>query len=259
MSSKYDGQFAPGYQFPGTEWTVVDGVVIRPAQGGDPMLDVRCRCGYIRSHRIIGLKRRSMRSCKRCSRVIQAQPNTGDVFGKLTVIDNSPIMKWVGIKNPHEISYYLCRCQCGRISEKRVNGLRTGHAVSCGHCKTVGNISGTYWSAVKWGAKARNLEFTITQPMVLAKLDSQHNNCALSGVAIEFSKNTSKDATTYKEQTASIDRIDSTKGYLEDNIQIVHKHINYVKMDMSDGELIEWARKIVKNAGKKKRTKRNGV
>ena len=37
--------------------------------------------------------------------------------------------------------------------------------------------------------------------------------------------------TTYK--TASVDRIDSSKGYIADNIQILHKDINVMKWDFT--------------------------
>lgn len=44
--------------------------------------------------------------------------------------------------------------------------------------------------------------------------------------------------------TASLDRIDSSKGYIEGNVQWVHKRINKMKLDDSDTEFIEWCRLI---------------
>ena len=35
-------------------------------------------------------------------------------------------------------------------------------------------------------------------------------------------------------KTASLDRIDSSKGYTEDNIQWVHKDVNQMKMDLPE-------------------------
>ncbi len=37
------------------------------------------------------------------------------------------------------------------------------------------------------------------------------------------------DCDLYGERTASLDRIDSSKGYTKDNIQWVHKHVNLMK------------------------------
>jgi hypothetical protein len=47
--------------------------------------------------------------------------------------------------------------------------------------------------------------------------------------------------------TASLDRIDSSKGYVEGNVQWVHKRINIMKNDLSDSEFIEWCRVVSKN------------
>jgi len=45
-------------------------------------------------------------------------------------------------------------------------------------------------------------------------------------------------------QTASPDRIDSTKGYATDNFQWVHKRINRMKNILSTDELLFWVNKI---------------
>ena len=49
----------------------------------------------------------------------------------------------------------------------------------------------------------------------------------------------------------SIDRIDSTKGYIEGNIRLVCAAVNFMKHRMNDEELVWWCKEIVK--GKKKK------
>ena len=49
------------------------------------------------------------------------------------------------------------------------------------------------------------------------------------------------------EQTASLDRIDSTKGYVPGNIQWVHKDINRIKNKFSMDELLSYVKKIAIN------------
>lgn len=44
--------------------------------------------------------------------------------------------------------------------------------------------------------------------------------------------------------TASLDRIDSNKGYNKENIQWVHKYINKMKMDFNQDYYIEMCRKV---------------
>jgi hypothetical protein len=52
---------------------------------------------------------------------------------------------------------------------------------------------------------------------------------------------------TLVEPTASLDRIDSSKGYIEGNLQWVHKNINMLKGNMLDNTFIEWCHKISKH------------
>ena len=47
--------------------------------------------------------------------------------------------------------------------------------------------------------------------------------------------------------TASLDRIDSSKGYTTDNIQWVHKDINIMKNDYGNDYFIEICKKVAKN------------
>lgn len=46
-------------------------------------------------------------------------------------------------------------------------------------------------------------------------------------------------------QTASLDRIDSTKGYIKDNIQWIHKDIQRLKLNFSQTKLIELCQLII--------------
>jgi hypothetical protein len=44
----------------------------------------------------------------------------------------------------------------------------------------------------------------------------------------------------------NIDRIDSNQGYIEGNIQWVHKDVNIMKMKMTDEKFIGWCHIISK-------------
>lgn len=61
-------------------------------------------------------------------------------------------------------------------------------------------------------------------PRFLWKLfQGQKGRCALSGLRISF-----------EEKTASLDRKDSSLGYLKTNVQWVHKDVNLMKNHFSD-------------------------
>lgn len=71
----------------------------------------------------------------------------------------------------------------------------------------------------------------------------QHKRCALTGVEIEFGTAWNKVC------TASLDRIDSNEGYIEGNVQWVHKAINLMKRDMTDAEFLDWCKRVVLHSG----------
>lgn len=102
-------------------------------------------------------------------------------------------------------------------------------------------INGRYWQSIKHGAERRRLEFSITIEEIWQLYIQQNKQCALSGVPICFKQI----GDNPNVQTASLDRIDSSKGYIKGNIQWVHKQVNTFKMDMSTEELLDWCKKII--------------
>jgi hypothetical protein len=122
--------------------------------------------------------------------------------------------------------------------------------VSCGcfHAeltwKGYGDISGTYFNTVKKGAEIRNLEFNITIEFMWGLFLEQDRKCALTKDIIFFAEKRAE----LKNQTASLDRIDSSKGYFEDNVQWVHKYINMVKGTMTESEFFELCKLVVEQA-----------
>ena len=139
-------------------------------------------------------------------------------------------------------SFWNVRCDCGQ--EKKVRADRCGILQSCGcQTKTIvhnrlykgcGNLSGRYWCRVKQNAKSRGIDFNLT----IEKAYSIFNGrCSLSGVAIVLDKD------------ASLDRIDSSKGYEVGNVQWVHKSVNQMKNSMPESEFLTWV-KLIANLNK---------
>ena len=167
---------------------------------------------------------------------------TGKQFSKLTVIS-------LANNDAHGKTRWLCRCECGK--EKLINSasLKRGLTKSCGFCCKLHNfkgykdISGVFWRRTKEHASKRGLVFDITPEYIWSLYEKQNKKCSMSGVDICFVSNNDKGST----QTASIDRIDSTKGYITDNIQLVHKRINFLKGSLTNDELIFLCRCVVKH------------
>lgn len=68
----------------------------------------------------------------------------------------------------------------------------------------------------------------------------QNKKCNLSGITIGFYDDG-------KTHTCSIDRIDSLKEYTIDNIQLVHKDVNYMKNKYSQEYFINMCKLIAEN------------
>lgn len=178
----------------------------------------------------------------------------GKRFGRLIVIE------FDGRRDGY--TYWKCRCDCGNIKIAKSGPLNYGYTKSCGclmkdsahesSYKGTRDIAGRYFSNVKNGAESRGFEFNITIEYLQQLLEKQNYRCALSGIEISGSQCTLKKYTTYKEMTASIDRIDSTKGYVLGNVQWVHKDINKIKINVEESYFIELC-KAVTNYQKEKR------
>lgn len=103
------------------------------------------------------------------------------------------------------------------------------------HRNGFGDLSGKYLSSIKLGAKRRSLIFDVTAEQLWQKFLDQNKKCALSDIALVMDYDNRN-----SNNTASLDRIDSTKGYIISNIQWIHKDINIMKLDYTQEEFIKF-------------------
>ena len=172
-------------------------------------------------------------------------------FGKLTVlyIDEEKTKKGSSV-------YWVCQCSCDNKTIKSIKAhhLSEGNTVSCG-CKKQDNrgqknskwkgyeeISGKFFYKIKQMAIKRNIIFDITIKQIWDLFIKQNKKCALSGLPLNFPSIVGKN-----DGTASLDRIDSNKGYSIDNIQWLHKNINNIKWDFTQKEIINYCKLVTEN------------
>jgi hypothetical protein len=183
----------------------------------------------------------------------RALDRVGKVYHELTVVE------LVG-RNKYSQLMWKCLCSCGNY--KTLPSGELGRTKSCGCLKKgsnknsshpshatgpdspywtgTGEISGYKWNKIKASAKKRSLSFDISIQEAWELFMRQNRICALSGLTLEFGKKSRELG------TASLDRIDSKKGYTTDNIQWVHKDINKMKMDLDEERLLLLCEKIYK-------------
>lgn len=161
------------------------------------------------------------------------------------------MLTWMRPSHKNERNVYhdvwLCDCGkeitlrtgdvvCGRIKSCSCQRFKSGptHVLWTGH----GDITGAFWASVTANAKNRKIELGITIEEAWDKFLKQDKRCAFTGEILTFSKGVKHDG------TASLDRVDSSKPYSPDNVQWIHKTLNYIKRDLSDEEFFGWCRKI---------------
>lgn len=124
-----------------------------------------------------------------------------------------------------------CRTRLNNKSPKR-NCRASNNACWRGY----EDIPGKVFSRLKRGAERRDIPFALSMQDIWNQYINQNKVCRFSGVPLTWGVD------------ASVDRIDSSKGYDFDNIQIVHKAINMLKCDMDDKQFVQWCKLIARNA-----------
>jgi hypothetical protein len=168
---------------------------------------------------------------------------TGQKIEKLTVLYDT------GKRKNKKTPIWKCKCDCGNEVEILSKYLHSRETKSCG-CIAKGNahnrtgfeyINGSFFYHIKQNAKSKGIPFEISAKDIFDLFESQQGLCALSGIKLIIVDNYRDDSI---KQTASIDRIDSSKGYVLGNIQWVHKVINIMKNRYSTNEFILLCRAV---------------
>ena len=163
---------------------------------------------------------------------------SGNVYGDYTVLNEETRRRGNSIQFP-------VVCKCGKQAFCTKQELETGKRNRCDSCgkkkrfgERVDDISINFFHNYKRSAQRRNIDFTITLEYVADLFRKQEGKCAISGMSIDIK------GTPWKGQTGSLDRIDPTKGYVEGNVQWVHKLVNELKWDLQPQEFFTIIKQI---------------
>jgi len=159
----------------------------------------------------------------------------GQKFGSLLVIS---------IAESTKNGDWLCQCECGKSCTMNSTQLRKGRAKSCGckkaaSCRSANSKPPGYsgatarYSSYRSGAKRRNLIFPLTRERFIELVQrdcfycgrppQRSLTCSTKGIPIPHSKFCSN----------GIDRVDSSIGYVEDNIVTACADCNVAKQALS--------------------------
>lgn len=195
----------------------------------------------------------------------------GTRFGKLLVLgEYEPNRKAINSPNHYSARVYasvLCRCDCGRTKRVRVHELRRGSVKSCG-CFRSENSSKMWKELGKIGGRKRrkyparessardlfqkylkrhpgNLSFE--KFYELTQLECHH--CGSKPYQIYLVKNVTDDDKTSQFIYNGLDRIDTSKGYDEDNVIPCCGTCNFMRHKLSLSDFYMHITKIVKHRG----------
>lgn len=190
-----------------------------------------CDCGSKKKVWVSNLTRGKVKSCG----CLHDKPDlVGQRFGNGVVISEVPHNE----RRQSNRQEWVLACDCGneyRVTTAQLRGPISKRTRSCGcYNKVTGEenplwrgcheLSLTYFNRTRHGAVSRGYNFDVTIDEVWQLYLDQDKKCALTGWDINFSP-----ASKINQQTASLDRIDSSQGYELGNIQWLHKDVNMIK------------------------------
>ena len=229
-------------------WVVIDNNPI--VKNGHTYVKVKCKCGKEEEKCLSDLINGRTTGCKSCKAQERSKViiNIGDKFKNWTVIK-------IG-RNSRKVLTYFCTCSCGntRWFEKSelVNPNRSFTCHICAEKSRaenttlkngrVGELTLTRYTKLKNSAIKRGYSFDISIEYLWNLFLQQKQICAITGDYIPTI------------QEASLDRIDSSKGYIEDNVQWVTYQANVSKHIMSMNELYEFCKKVLNHANQQPST-----
>lgn len=91
-------------------------------------------------------------------------------------------------------------------------------------------------------ARRKGLDCSLSTEDLMDLYSEQGGVCAISGVAMTMLRGDGRCGTNI-----SVDRIDSTRGYVVGNVRLVCDRANTMRSDMSDVEMIWWCQQLVDN------------
>lgn len=89
-------------------------------------------------------------------------------------------------------------------------------------------------------AKKKRIEWNLSLEFLVALWEKQDKKCVYSGVPLSYEDN--------HPHTVSLDRIDSSKGYTEDNVQFVCTIVNYVKQRFNEDVFLSFCKSVTQHS-----------
>jgi hypothetical protein len=174
-------------------------------------------------------------------------------YNMLMVVEKLPSKVYGDKSKYHKKRMWLCKCDCGNMTEANTGSLTCDKKKSCG-CLTStksaeNSIKSRYkiakqdagyrsiYSSYKLNAKSRGFDFNIDFDYAVSILKSDCHYCG-----IEPSNTYMK--SYYNATYNGIDRVDNTKGYEINNIVSCCKMCNIAKNNNTEEYFLQWVKRL---------------
>lgn len=159
---------------------------------------------------------------------------TGQRFNKLVVLRKSG-------NDKYRKTIWLCQCDCGNLKEVTRERLMTGQK-SCGCIwkdKRIGSLAVEHkiLSRYKGNAITRNIKWKLSEQKFYELINSPCHYCG------QVDKKLNDNTGEYFFLNG-IDRINSSKDYVDGNVVSCCKRCNIAKNDMTYSEFMDWISRV---------------
>lgn len=104
-------------------------------------------------------------------------------------------------------------------------------------------------NAQRKSTKRPSIEFNIDFDHIKKLYEAQNGLCAVSGIEMTYISYNTNDFRIKNPHNISLDRIDSSKGYVPGNVQLVCCIINYMKWDTDMDVFLDACKRVVEHNG----------
>lgn len=228
-------------------WTVIDNK-LQKDEKSVYYVKVQCKCGHTQYARLSMLKEGTSTQCKKC-RSLKSR-NTieiGKIYKGWKVLEGP--LQYTQMNKRHKVYSVKYKCLCTYCDNiiRHLTSTELLHPTEnfcCANCaQTLRKYSIKFNDknclknnkiySIKGAAKRRNIPYTLTKQFLWNLYLKQGRRCALTGDILPDINQ------------ASLDRIDSSKGYEEGNVQWVAVQANISKYTLSQEDFIKFCKKVV--------------
>ena len=158
------------------------------------------------------------------------------------------------------VTHRICTGPCKRMLPRECFYVDKHHSDGCSAwCKDCHRdymvrkppkVIKSIYNSAKKRAKQKGWMFDITHDFIRELNNKQNGRCAYTNIELNWDSG-DRNGPTIKNvpiNRASLDRIDSSKGYTKDNVQLVTSMVNFLKNNASEQDFLETCQTITNKA-----------